>query len=196
MHSQLWHRFTWIASEWPISLLWANTIKQGGLSAIIGSITSLSQIQELTVRAKCFYFSRKKSTPIDFDAYNAYLSTQTSSCKPSETSAQPLSTVQIQPLAYHQADLPPAAAATDAGQSVGDKAPYPQSFAQIVDLITSGQPIPGIKEIPPIVLSDQASQPVASKRRKPWEKEVPVVEARGTFGDRRDEVIQQELPEI
>jgi hypothetical protein len=44
---------------------------------------------------------------------------------------------------------------------------------------------------------------MASKRRKPWETDVPeeVIEGKeggkveGTFGDRRDDVIVQELPE-
>ena len=70
---------------------------------------------------------------------------------------------------------------------------------EIVQLITTGAPIPGIKDIPPTLLTDQATKPSKSKRRKPWEMDVPdeVIEGRveGTFGDRRDEVIVQELPE-
>jgi len=49
-------------------------------------------------------------------------------------------------------------------------APYPLSFNHIVELITTGQPIPGIKDIPNTVLEGQASQPVQAKRKKPWEK--------------------------
>ena len=48
-------------------------------------------------------------------------------------------------------------------------APYPISFSQIVELITSGEPIPGIKEVPDTVLEGQVSQPMTAKRRKPWE---------------------------
>ena len=48
-------------------------------------------------------------------------------------------------------------------------APYPISFSQIVELITSGEPIPGIKEVPATVLDGQTSQPTTAKRRKPWE---------------------------
>jgi hypothetical protein len=84
---------------------------------------------------------------------------------------------------HHEADLP----------SPEKGAPYPPTFAEIVELITSGKPIPGIKDIPPTLLTSQATKPTASKRRKPWEKELPSEE--GTFGDRRDEVIVQELPE-
>lgn len=91
-------------------------------------------------------------------------------------------------------------------------APYPPTFADIVELITSGKPIPGIKEIPPTLLTDQASKPTASKRRKPWEMDVPEEavqgagatlpgnegegkKVEGTFGDHRDEVVVQDLPE-
>jgi len=48
-------------------------------------------------------------------------------------------------------------------------APYPTSFSQIVALITEGQSIPGIKEVPDTVLEGQASQPNTARRKKPWE---------------------------
>ena len=47
--------------------------------------------------------------------------------------------------------------------------PYPQSFSHLVELITTGQPIPGIKEVPDTLLTGQGSKTVESKRRKPWE---------------------------
>ena len=50
-------------------------------------------------------------------------------------------------------------------------APYPTSFAQIVELISSGQPVPGIKEIPPTVLEGQGTQATKARRKKPWEKD-------------------------
>lgn len=49
-------------------------------------------------------------------------------------------------------------------------APYPTSFSQIVDLITNGQPIPGLKEVPDTLLTGQGSQPTTAKRKKPWER--------------------------
>lgn len=93
----------------------------------------------------------------------------------------------------HEADLP----------AEPKTAPYPTSFAQIVELITSGAPIPGIREIPNTLLTDQATISTVPKRRKPWEKDVPdnVIEGKeggvvgGAFGDRRDEIVAQELPE-
>ncbi len=55
--------------------------------------------------------------------------------------------------------------------SSGPPAPYPTSFSQMVELITTGQPIPGIKEIPDTVLEGRASRATPVKRKKPWEKD-------------------------
>ena len=41
----------------------------------------------------------------------------------------------------------------------------------MVELITTGQPIPGIKQIPDTVLEGRSSQPTPEKRKKPWEKD-------------------------
>jgi hypothetical protein len=183
---------------------------QGGLSAILGPNPSPSQIHDLTLRAQCYYLSRKKKVPIDFNEYKAYLATKPSKMdtQPStestaveqpvrskapepeptsnsttitntEATTQPASTLHL----HHEADLP----------NPEKGAPYPPTFAEIVELITSGKPIPGIKDIPPTLLTSQATKPTASKRRKPWDKELPSEE--GMFGDRRDEIIVQELPE-
>ena len=56
-------------------------------------------------------------------------------------------------------------------------APYPTTFAHIVELITTGQPIPGIKEIPNTVLEGQGTAAEKPKRRKPWEKDEPAAVA-------------------
>lgn len=50
-------------------------------------------------------------------------------------------------------------------------APYPVSFGQVVEMITSGKPIAGIKEIPATVLVGQSSQSTQSRRKKPWEEQ-------------------------
>jgi hypothetical protein len=170
------------------------TTIQGGLSAILGSSTAPDQIQELTLRAQCFYLSRKKGTPIDFDAYKTYFTSKTPPPTASVAPTPPVHTIPAEP--QTQTILPT------------KEAPYPQTFAEIVALITSGAPIPGIKEIPNTVLTNKATPAVEKKRRKPWEKDVPeemvqgagyVLDGEkrieGTFGDRRDEYIVQEFPE-
>ena len=78
-------------------------------------------------------------------------------------------------------------------------APYPPTFAQIVKLIQTGAPIPGIREIPDTLIPlEQASKPVLPKRRKPWEKDLDESALEGlggTFGDQRDIYIVQETPD-
>jgi len=167
---------------------------QGGLSAILGLNPSSSQLEDLTLRAQCFYLSYKKSTPIDFDAYKTYLSTKQ---PPTPISIPEPPTQNTQP----SENLPPSTTEdmsitkTPPAQPDGD-APYPPTFKQIVELIQSGAPIPGIMDIPDTVLTGQGSTPQAPKRRKPWEKEDSEEVAGGTFGDARDEApIEQELPE-
>lgn len=48
---------------------------------------------------------------------------------------------------------------------------YPSSFAHIVELITTGQPIPGIQQIPDTVLTGHETLSRVTRRRKPWEKD-------------------------
>lgn len=66
--------------------------------------------------------------------------------------------------------------------TAGPDAPaYPMSFNRIVELISTGQPIPGIKEIPNTILEGEASHLKAATRRKPWEKPVTAeIEVSGT----------------
>ncbi|PQE09830.1 myb dna-binding domain protein [Rutstroemia sp. NJR-2017a BBW] len=169
---------------------------QGGLTAILGSNSTPDRVRELTLRAQCFYISRKNNTTIDFDAYKAYLESGpgTQSTEPSATttgSSDPAQSSNDAP-SHTGSDLPSASNLNDP-----KNAPYPQSFADIVALITSGAPIPGIREIPDTLLTDQASKPVASKRRKPWEKDVDeetIQGGTGTFGDHRDTIVPQEYP--
>jgi hypothetical protein len=56
-----------------------------------------------------------------------------------------------------------------AAAAVQDDTPYPKSFAEIVELITTGKPVPGIKEIPDIILEAPKEQITAPVRKKPWE---------------------------
>jgi len=104
---------------------------------------------------------------VDFDAYKAYR--QARGCP-----ALMPNGVQTQGAQHPSVDevgsiLPGAAANANE-----PPAPYPTSFAHIVELVTTGQPIPGIREIPNTVLAGQSSQTSQSKRRKPWEKDSPV----------------------
>lgn len=48
---------------------------------------------------------------------------------------------------------------------------YPSSFAHIVELITTGQPVPGIQQIPDTILTGHDTPSTKQRRRKPWEKD-------------------------
>ncbi|KAF2145887.1 uncharacterized protein K452DRAFT_324013 [Aplosporella prunicola CBS 121167] len=159
---------------------------QGGLSAILGSNPPSDRAAELTLRARCFYYSRKFNASVDFDAYKAYrasigapppsLAANGPATAPATTSTLPdpapaSSSAPTAPATVSAVTAPSAAASATASAAVPPDAPYPTSFAHIVELITTGQPIPGIKEIPDTVLAGQGTAPTASKRRKPWERD-------------------------
>ena len=140
---------------------------QHGLQSILSSSSSSDQAEHLTLRAKCFYYARKTGTPVDFEAYKEWRERSVvasngltiENLTPSSTQSARTSDDRNTPLRHETS-----------ANSNEPPAPYPNTFSQIVELISSGQPIPGIKEVPNTVLEGQASRAVAGKRRKPWEK--------------------------
>ncbi|KAH4199190.1 hypothetical protein HBI73_072600 [Parastagonospora nodorum] len=145
---------------------------QAGLSAILGSNSTPDQAAELALRARCFYYARKFNMNIDFDGYKAYRNARG---RPPPT--QPLNVTP--PLVVPGNEAPSGIMPTSSSTSE-PPAPYPTSFAHIVELITSGQPVPGIREIPSTVLTGQGTEPVKAHRKKPWEKD----QVSGAIGDR------------
>jgi hypothetical protein len=107
-------------------------------------------------------FYRKHNVDIDFDSYKAYHTAR--AARPGATD-------------YASDAAKPTATETAGGilptpSNINEPpVPYPSSFAHIVELVTTGQPIPGIREIPDTVLTGQGTQPAKPKRRKPWEKD-------------------------
>lgn len=160
---------------------------QGGLSAILGSAQSPSQVANLTLRAQCYYFARKTSTKIDFADYQSWLQEQQQhqqqqiNPQTNDYEALTLATELSDPaqVAAHlstDAELSTQPSSTTtievaqpAQQSPHGSAPTPSSFAEICELIAAGKPIPGIKEIPDTVLEGQGTRPAATRRKKPWE---------------------------
>ncbi|KAH7355947.1 hypothetical protein BKA66DRAFT_539632 [Pyrenochaeta sp. MPI-SDFR-AT-0127] len=141
---------------------------QSGLSAILGSNSSPEQAAELALRARCFYYARKYTINVDFDAYKAYRSARNRPPPSPPTSTDVLSPLEGLPAPDTAGGILPAPENPNE-----PPAPYPTSFAHIVELITSGKPVPGIKEIPPTVLEGQGTQAAKARRKKPWEKDEP-----------------------
>ncbi|EEP79228.1 predicted protein [Uncinocarpus reesii 1704] len=116
----------------------------------------VNRADDLVLRAKCFYFSRvwlqAHSLDPEFEPAPDQLASET---PPSQA-----------PIPSSASDEQPQATST----TTQEQPAYPASFAHIVELITTGQPIPGIQQIPDTILTGQDAPSTAERRRKPWEK--------------------------
>lgn len=104
----------------------------------------------------------KLPSPVNLAAYKAWLKPETIA---NETSAQQCAASDLsdeRPVS----EMKPVAHGT---QTHTQEPVYPSSFAHIVELITTGQPIPGIQEIPDTVLTGHDTASAKPLRRKPWE---------------------------
>ncbi|GAD99456.1 TFIIH basal transcription factor complex p47 subunit [Paecilomyces variotii No. 5] len=150
-----------------------------GLAVILGhpetpaTDDEINREDDLVLQAKCFYFSRKKNLtpPLDFSAYRNWLRSP-SALAQSSTGIQDQGSKSLE-------EVPPKTEGVSSSQTgieskpdgtAGSEPAYPSSFAHIVELITTGQPVPGIQEIPDTVLTGQEGPSTREKRRKPWEK--------------------------
>ncbi|KAJ5145621.1 uncharacterized protein N7515_000185 [Penicillium bovifimosum] len=131
-----------------------------GLSIILGhpdtpaTKVEINRDDDLVLQAKCFFFSRKENLvpAIDFAAFKSWLG---------RTEPQPSADSQI---TTSDKD------ATGSESGTHPEPAYPSSFAHIVELITTGQPIPGIQDIPDTVLSGHDIASEKPRRPKPWER--------------------------
>lgn len=118
---------------------------QKGLQTVLSQVqnsTADGAEQEIEYRAKSFFFERKTGYKIDLDAFKSWK--------------------------HAQVQEKSAGGETSAVQT--EETPFPSKYAAIVELILSGKPVPGIKDIPDTVLGqDAASESTTKQRRKPWE---------------------------
>ncbi|KAL2013422.1 hypothetical protein VTN00DRAFT_947 [Thermoascus crustaceus] len=157
---------------------------RNGLAVILGHPNTpatedeIDREDDLVLQAKCFYFSRKESLtpPLNFSAYKAWLNSTSAPLQLpplSDTTTAGSQRPQVEPAitsATVSTSSQPVSTPKQESTKTSEPA-YPSSFAHIVELITTGQPIPGIQEIPDTVLTGQATPSTAARRRKPWEKE-------------------------
>lgn len=147
---------------------WASDTEfQNGLRSILSSNPAPEQRDHWTQRAKCFYYARKSGRPVDFDAYGRW-KMQQGQASIRSTNGESRQEVS---LSSEKESSSSTLRHEQNGSSEEPPAPYPNTFSQIVELISTGQAIPGIKEVPGTVLEGQSSAPVAGKRRKPWERD-------------------------
>lgn len=165
-------------------------------SAAAGPVP-VSRPQDMAIRARIFYYTQRVGVTLSFDEYVAWLAAHPSHTPPDilpdEYKASPSYSPQpstgaadpSQSTLAWQAAAPKTSLWVDkgAGQdgstaaegAAAGEAPYPSTFQHIVELIASGKPVPGIKEIPNTVVQDPNITPFGkmTRPRKPWEKDVP-----------------------
>ncbi|KAB8265464.1 hypothetical protein BDV32DRAFT_116589 [Aspergillus pseudonomiae] len=128
--------------------------------------TEIGRNDDLVLQAKCFYFSRKEklAQSVNFAAYKAWLhaenlsGNQNTGATPQQLNA-PVADTHISMDHSKQTSIPV------------QEPTYPSSFAHIVELITTGQPVPGIQQIPDTILTGHDTPSTKPRRRKPWEKD-------------------------
>ncbi|KAL2845802.1 hypothetical protein BJX68DRAFT_241671 [Aspergillus pseudodeflectus] len=148
-----------------------------GLAIILGhpetpaSEEEISQDDDLVLQAKCYYFSRKANleSPLNVADYKLWLGARVGSGTSGNQASNLATTGNISPVTA--APSPPPKSDQQPAQSSPQEPTYPTSFSHIVELITTGQPIPGIQQIRDTLLTGQGAASEKPKRRKPWEKE-------------------------
>ncbi|GAA5840003.1 hypothetical protein JCM3766R1_000638 [Sporobolomyces carnicolor] len=120
-----------------------------GLSSILAPYYERNaepdEIQQVTDRAESFYLaSPQPDNP--------------ASDRPAAHADSPLAS---------SLDSPSSTAATS---TESDQPPYPLSFAHLAQLIATGAPIPGIRDIPDKVTEERPSESTRPIQRKPWER--------------------------
>ncbi|GJJ69304.1 hypothetical protein EMPS_01650 [Entomortierella parvispora] len=135
---------------------------QSGLKSIVANNqTKSAQEQEEAIKnARYFYFSRFVQN-FDLKEYQAWAAQRSGSTGETSTS----SSTQGQSQAQENNE----ATASDTTTSTADPS-YPKSFQEICELIASGKPIPGIRQIPNNLAEGTPSEAKLAPKPKPWEK--------------------------
>ncbi|KAM0325402.1 hypothetical protein ACHAQA_007388 [Verticillium albo-atrum] len=170
-----------------------------GLSAILGDPNASNprgEPAELALHARVFYYAQRVGVRIDFAQYKAWLTahpdhtppdvlpeeyarsapqdTTSSSSSAAAAAAAAAGSVPAWQTSAPKADLYVDKSQPAAAQQGGaDEPAYPMGFAEMLQRIQQGLPIPGIKEIPDTVVRDPTVKPFGARAapRKPWEKD-------------------------
>ncbi|GKT46963.1 uncharacterized protein ColSpa_07144 [Colletotrichum spaethianum] len=107
---------------------------------------------------------------------------------PSWQAAAPKADLYVERKPPSQADAP--------GEG-GDEPAYPMGFAQMLEMIQKGIPIPGIRQIPDTVVRDASVKPFGKRAvpKKPWEKDLPAPET-ATDAAVTPSVVDAEFPPL
>ncbi|CAG8646767.1 16065_t:CDS:2 [Funneliformis caledonium] len=143
---------------------------QSGLPSILNSYQGKpkEEINILQEKAKWFYYSKVIQ---EFD-YNDYLVWKTNINKSHlEGNQSNISSSSVMlPTDSQESSTKDDNKSARPEQATTDNVQYPQSFQQVVEMLATGQQIPGIKQIPNELNKGTPSNPTIKPRPKPWEK--------------------------
>lgn len=129
-----------------------------------GNSQSDEKVKALTLQAQAFYFKQKFGKTVDL---NQYLEYQHNNKKNTSSEEHEQILKNGQQVQNDQSDQ------SSQNNQNEQNPPFSTNYAQIVELILAGKPIPGIREIPDTKLGlDSGSKPQAQRRLKPWETQV------------------------
>ncbi|BCS27506.1 DUF5572 domain-containing protein [Aspergillus puulaauensis] len=142
-----------------------------GLAIILGhpetpaSEGEITRNDDLVLQAKCYYFTRKKNltSPVNIATFKSWLDARPTPSNSLEESQENDSFTVSEVSSSEHID--------QVSKPTSQEPTYPTSFTHIVELITTGQPIPGIQEIPDTLLTGQGAPSAKPRRLKPWENE-------------------------
>ncbi|KAK3320817.1 hypothetical protein B0T19DRAFT_403437 [Cercophora scortea] len=171
-----------------------------GLVAMLGPLPNGPERQTalgICLQARIWWYKSRLNIEIDRSAYEAYLASSSSSSSSADPPSSPdpdlltkIEEIQRRmgvpapapgpPLPAWQLDAPkvdPTKKADDlvshGGDASSQDAPYPAHFQAIIDAVTTGKPVPGVREIPNTVVRQPGIFPVGKMQapQKPWEKQ-------------------------
>ncbi|KAF9558805.1 hypothetical protein EC968_006861 [Mortierella alpina] len=136
---------------------------QNGLKSIVNGNRDKSEReqQEAIQNAKYFYYSRQ------YRAWRAQKQAASDSTAGSSEATREGNESQHDQLSTP--DTTDGAATTSSTTNAGADPSYPKSFQEICELIASGKPIPGIRQIPNNLAEGTPSEAKLAPKLKPWE---------------------------
>ncbi|KAG5995890.1 hypothetical protein E4U52_007654 [Claviceps spartinae] len=195
-----------------------------GLSAILGpqnssSFSSSSSAKgspaDMAIHARIFYYAQRIGVQIDFARYTAWLarnshhippqvlpdeylaSPSSSSSSSSSSKTTGAATTATETLLPWQQAAPKADLYVDrraGAEAAAGEPSYPVGFAEMLQLLSEGKEIPGIRQIPNTVARDASVKPIGARTapRKPWEKETAQQSAESSL----PETLDTEFPSL
>ncbi|KAI8359039.1 hypothetical protein B0O80DRAFT_495671 [Mortierella sp. GBAus27b] len=141
---------------------------QAGLKSIVSNNQNRSEKeqQEAIQNARYFYFARFIQN-FDHSQYKEWRAQRSSSTGVS--SEERRENKEQEQGSSMQVESQSSSAEVASNTAASDPS-YPKSFQEICELIATGQPIPGIRQIPNNLAEGTPSEPAMAPRLKPWEQ--------------------------